>query len=87
MKLASALVGLVALGSVAFSSAAASAMPVTRTGEVLQASSVRHVAYFCNAWGRCWYRPIHRGRYYHRYYYGGWGWHRGWGGWHHWNHW
>jgi len=79
MKLVSALVGLAALGGVALSSAAASAMPVANPGQALQTSDVQQAAYVCNAWGRCWHQPSYG--YYHPHYYGGWGWHH----WHHWN--
>jgi hypothetical protein len=87
MKLVSALVGLAALGGVALSNAAASAMPVAIPGQASQASSLQEAAYVCNAWGRCWHQPAYGYGYYHPQYYGGWGWHRRWGyGWHHWHH-
>jgi hypothetical protein len=85
MKLVSALVGLAALGGVAFSTATASAMPVTIPGQASQASNVQQAAYVCNGWGHCWHRPSDSDGYYHPHYRGGWGWHRGWGGWHHWH--
>jgi hypothetical protein len=98
MKLVSALVGLAALGTVAFSTAAASAMPVTIPGQASQASNVQQTAYVCNEWGHCWHRPTYGDGYYHPHYWGGW--HRGWGyrhhwhphywggwGWHHWHQW
>src|SRR5580704_17199349 len=47
MKLVSALVGLAALGGVALSSAAASAMPVAVPA---QASPVVRAAHVCNEW-------------------------------------
>ena len=89
MKLVSALVGLAALGGVALSSAAASAMPVAIPGQAAQASNVQQAAYFCNAWGHCWHQPTYAYGYgyYHPHYYGGWGWHHRWGYWHRWHHW
>jgi hypothetical protein len=88
MKLVSALVGLAALGGVALSSAAASAMPVAVPGQAAQASNAQQAAYFCNAWGHCWHQPTYAYGYgyYHPHYYGGWGWHHRWG-WHHWHRW
>jgi hypothetical protein len=50
MKLVSALVGLAALGGVALSSAAASAMPVAIPAQAAHASNVQQAAYVCNAW-------------------------------------
>jgi hypothetical protein len=96
MKLVSALVGLAALGGVALSTGAASAMPYTIPGQASQASNVEQAAYVCNSWGHCWHQPSYGDGYYHPHYYGGWGWHRwhhwhqygGWGyggGWHHWH--
>ena len=89
MKLVSALVGLAALGGVALSSAAASAMPVAVPAQAAQASNVQQAAYFCNAWGHCWHQPTYAYGYgyYHPHYYGGWGWHHRWGYWHRWHHW
>jgi hypothetical protein len=88
MKLVSALVGLAALGGVALSSAAASAMPVAIPGQAAQASNVQQAAYVCNAWGHCWHQPTYAYGYgyYHPHYYGGWGWHHRWGYWHRWHH-
>jgi hypothetical protein len=87
MKLVSALVGLVAFGAVALSGVTASAMPITVPSQVPQASDVQQTALVCNEWGRCWHRPIYSDGYYHPHFYGGWGWHRGWGyGWHRWHH-
>jgi hypothetical protein len=95
MKLVSALAGLVALGGVALTTAAASAMPYTIPGQASQASNVEQAAYVCNEWGHCWDRPTDGDGDYHPHYYGGWGWHRwhhwhryggwGYGGWHHWH--
>jgi hypothetical protein len=87
MKLVSALVGLAALGSIALTTAAASAMPVTIPGQASQASNVEQADYVCNQWGHCWHRPDYSDGYYHPHFYGGWGWHGGWhhgwyGGWH-----
>ena len=59
MKLVSALVGLAALGGVALSSAAASAMPVAIPAQAAQASNVQQAAYVCNAWGHCWHQPTY----------------------------
>jgi hypothetical protein len=91
MKLVSALVGLAALGGVALSSAAASAMPVAVPAQAAQASNVQQAAYVCNAWGRCWHQPTYAHGYgygyYHPHYDGGWGWHHRWGYWHRWHHW
>jgi hypothetical protein len=86
MKLVSALVGLAALGGVAFSTGAASAQPI----DVPSASGVVPSGYICNEWGHCWHRHYDGGGYYHPHYWGGYGWHRRWGGgygWHHWHHW
>ena len=86
MKLIPALVGLAALGGVALSTATASAMPVAIPGQTQQASNVQQAAYVCNGWGHCWDRPDYGYGYYHPHYWGGGGWHRGWGyGWHHWH--
>jgi hypothetical protein len=102
MKLTSALVGLIALGSVALSAGAASAMPI---GVPAQASTIEQAAYVCNGWGHCWWHHNDGYGFYHPHYYGGWGWHRwhhwhgygydhphyyggwGWHRWHHWHHW
>jgi hypothetical protein len=85
MKLVSALAGLAALGAVALSGTAASAMPVA-IPPASRASNVEQAAYVCNGWGHCWHRPAYGYGYYHPHYWGGWGWHRGWGdGWHHWH--
>jgi hypothetical protein len=103
MKLVSAIVGLAALGGVAFSSVAASAMPVAVPRQISPTPHVEQTAYVCNGWGHCWDRPDD-GLYHPRpHYWGGWGRHRpwafgwhhwhshywgGWGyGWHHWHHW
>jgi hypothetical protein len=91
MKLASALVGIVALGGVALSSLPASAMTIIVPGQASQTSNVIQADYVCNPW-HCWHRPYYGGGSYQPQYYGGWGWHRGWGWhhwhrWHHWHHW
>ena len=92
MKLVSALVGLAALGGVALSSAAASAMPVAVPVQAAQASNVQQAAYVCNEWGHCWHRHSY-GEGYYPHTWGGYGWHRHWGGWgggygwHHWHQW
>jgi hypothetical protein len=82
MKLVSALVGLAALGGVALSSVAASAMPVAVARQIAPAPHVEQTAYVCNRWGHCWDQPDDG--FYHPHDWGGWGWHRGWG-WHHWH--
>ena len=75
MKLVSALVGLAALGGVALSSAAASAQESTTVSVP--------AGYICNEYGHCWHRHYYGGGggYYHPHYWGGYGWHRPWGGW------
>jgi hypothetical protein len=73
MKLVSALIGLAALGGVALSSGAASAMPAAVPA---QSSSVIPAAYTCNEWGHCWHQHYDGGGYYHPHYWGGW--HRHW---------
>jgi hypothetical protein len=78
-----AVVGLAALGGVAFGSATASAMPNGMPTAAGQLSNVENVVMVCNAWGRCWYRPnyyvgprvYHYGYVGRRYY----GYRRGWG--------
>jgi len=99
MKLVSALIGLVALGGVALSTSAASAMPIARADDPSQVTNMQRANYTCNGWGHCWHRWHSYygdgGGYYHPHYWGGggWGWHRwhaGWGGgygWHHWHQW
>lgn len=85
MKLTSALAGLAMFGGIALSGAAASAMPIATPALAAQAANVQQADYACNPW-RCWDRPFVRDGYYHPHYYGGWGWHGGWGnGWHHWH--
>jgi hypothetical protein len=85
MKLVSALVGLAALGAVALSSSAASAMPVAIPGYAPQSSNVQQAAY-CNDWVRCWDRPSYGDGHWHPHYFGGLGWHHGWGyGWLRWH--
>ena len=87
MKLASALVGLAALGGLAFATAPASAMPITILGQASQASNIEQASYVCNEWGHCWHRHYdgyyhpHYWHHWHPYYNGG----RGYGGWHHWH--
>jgi hypothetical protein len=80
MKIVSALVGLVALGGVAFSTGTASAMPVAIPAQASQTSDVQQVALVCNEWGHCWHRPsfgygygYYHPHYWHPHYYGGWG--------------
>jgi hypothetical protein len=85
MKLVSALVGLAALGGIALTSVTASAVPVAIPGHAAQTPNVEQTAYVCNPWGHCWDRPAHNDGYYHPHYWGGWGWHRGWGYWHYWH--
>jgi hypothetical protein len=84
MKLVSALVGLAALGGVAFSALPASAMPVTIPGQAPQASNVEQTNYVCNAWGHCWHRPSYSDGYTHAHYWGGGYYHpHYWGGYYH----
>jgi hypothetical protein len=83
MRLISTLAGIAALGGVALSSVSASAMPAAIPG---QAPNLLQANYICNGWGHCWHRPAYGYGYYHPHYWGGWGWHRGWGyGWHRWH--
>jgi hypothetical protein len=66
MKLRIAVVTLAALGGVALSSGAASAMPngLPNAGAIAgQSSNVDQVRYVCNGWGRCWRRPNFYGAY------------------------
>lgn len=90
MKITSALIGIAALGGVALSSGAASAMPVIAP---MQASSVVVPAgYVCNEWGHCWHRHSYGYGYYHPHTWGGWGWHHhywhhSWYRWHRWHSW
>jgi hypothetical protein len=92
MKITSALIGIAALGGVAFSTGAASAMPVT--APVQTSSVVVPAGYVCNEWGHCWHRHSYGYRYgyYHPHYWGGWGWHHhywhhSWYRWHRWHSW
>jgi hypothetical protein len=90
MKITSALIGIAALGGVALSSGAASAIPVTAP---VQPSSVAVPAgYVSNEWGHCWHRHSYGYGYYHPHYWGGWGrhhhyWHHSWYRWHRWHSW
>nr|WP_081434952.1 hypothetical protein [Nitrobacter hamburgensis] len=93
-----ATLGLGALGAVAATSTAVSAMPLPSVA--VPSSNAEQVRYVCNEWGRCWWRPDYRGygyryrrdddegpRYYRRPYgyYGGY--EDGRRGWHHrWHH-
>ena len=82
MKLTHALVGLAALGGLALSAGAASAMPIGLATNTDIASNVEQAAYVCNRWGRCWWRPNYYYGGYRAYgprYFGGGGYHRGWG--------
>ncbi|KIZ41587.1 MULTISPECIES: hypothetical protein [Rhodopseudomonas] len=90
MKLKIALLGIAAVGGVALTSGAASAMPIGLAAAD-QAATIEQVRYVCNDLGRCWWRPNHyrvygaygyypRPRFYgpprwHR------DWHRGWRRW------
>jgi hypothetical protein len=85
MKLKLAVVALAALGGVALSSRAASAMP-NGIPQADHISNIDQVRYVCNPWGRCWWRPNYYRSYgfyagppfFHR----GWGWrHRHWHRW------
>ena len=71
MKLVSALIGLAALGAVALSAGAATAMPVTVSGQASQASSVLQIDYVCNEWGHRWHRPNYGDGYYRPHDWGG----------------
>ena len=92
MKITSALIGIAALGGVALSSGAASAIPVTAP---VQTSSVAVPAgYVCNEWGHCWHHHSYGYGYgyYHPHYWGGLGrhhryWHHSWYRWHRWHSW
>ena len=57
MKLASALLGLAALGGTAFISAGSSAMPVGV--RFLSPANIERVGYICDVWGHCWWRPYY----------------------------
>jgi hypothetical protein len=54
MRLTSALIGLAALGGVALSSGAASAMPFA--AQAPGVTVVIPAGYVCNEWGHCWHR-------------------------------
>jgi hypothetical protein len=89
MTMKAVVVGLAALGGVAFTAGAASAMPngLPQADQITgQPAQVEQVRWVCNAWGRCWHRPNWYGAYgyYRPHPYGGW--HR-WHHWHHWHHW
>ena len=57
MKLASAVLGLAALGGTALISTGSSAMPV---GVPYRSEPiVEHVGYICDVWGHCWWRPYY----------------------------
>ena len=53
MKFVSALMGLVALGGVAFSASAASATPIARADDPSQVANMQRANYTCNGWGHC----------------------------------
>jgi hypothetical protein len=86
MKLASALVGLAAFGSIALFSTGSSAMPVGVPSQSQSQPNVEHVGYICDVWGRCWWRPYYgyygvpaySGTYFAPRYDGGWPYRRGW---------
>jgi hypothetical protein len=86
MKLKFGLVALAALGGVALSTGAASAVP-NGMPQANQVSNVDQVRYVCNPWGRCWWRPNYRPYAYYvgpPRFYGGWRhryWHRPWHRW------
>jgi hypothetical protein len=86
MNLKAAVVGLAALGGIAFTSGSALAMPngLPQAGQIAsQSANVEQVRWVCNVWGRCFWRPNWYGAYA---YYGPrpwWRWHR----WHRWHHW
>jgi hypothetical protein len=92
MRLKAVVVGLTALGGVALTTVAASAMPngLPQAGRIAgQTASVDQVRYVCNPWGRCFWRPNYYGSYGYRHAYGYYGYHRpyGWHRWHHWRRW
>ena len=87
MKLASALAGLAAFGSVAVCSAGSSAMPIGVPSHAQ--ASLEHVGYICDVWGRCWWKPYYgyygapgySGTYFAPRYDGSWQYRRGWRRW------
>jgi hypothetical protein len=83
MRLKAVVVGLTALGCIALTTAAASAMPnglpLASAG---QTANVDQVRYVCNPWGRCFWRPNYYGAYNYYGYHRPYGWHR----WHRWHH-
>jgi hypothetical protein len=85
MKYKSALVGLLALGTIGLAPQSASAIP-NGLPHANDLSNIEQVRWVCNPWGRCWWRPnyyrsfgFYPGpRFRHRH----WGWrHRGWHRW------
>lgn len=89
MKLKAFLVGLAALGGVAFTSGSVSAMPngIPHPDQIAgQTANIQQARWVCNPWGRCFWRPNWYGAYGYygpRRIYGPgpyWRWHR----WHHW---
>ncbi len=57
MKLASALLGLAALGDTALVSTGSLAMPVGVPS--WSAANIEHVGYICDVSGHCWWRPYY----------------------------
>jgi hypothetical protein len=82
MKLSHALVGLVALGGAALAAGTASAMPIGLATNSDVASNIEQARWVCGPY-RCWNAPPYGYGYYgpHRFYGGGYGWHRGWRHW------
>ncbi len=83
MKLAHALVGLVALGGTALGVGTASAMPIGLAAPADQVSNIEPVRWVCGPRGRCWNAPgyaYYGGPVYGPRYGYGYGWHRGWYG-------
>jgi hypothetical protein len=83
MRLRIAVVALAALGGVALTSTAASAMPngLPQADQIAgQTSNFEQARYVCNAWGRCHWRPNWYGAYGYSRPHPHWAWHR----WHRW---
>jgi hypothetical protein len=80
------VISLAALGGLAFTSGAASAMPngLPQAKDIAsQPAQVEQVRWVCNPWGRCWWRPNWYGAYGYYRPHPYWGWRR----WHHWHRW
>ena len=89
MTMRAVVIALAALGGIAFTAGAASAMPngLPQASQITgQPTQVEQVHWVCGRWGHCWWRPNYYGAYgaygyYRPHHY--WGWHR----WHRWHHW